>query len=132
MMYLGIVTPGRVEVIEDVVRIRLDAPDGSRGVLSGHERSRVVLEPGPVEVVRDQEVTTFIATEGGVAWIEPRGVELVSTWATRAHDLASLAKMVARRAQFRRDVEAQARLVARRHELATQRALAGLRREVSQ
>lgn len=129
-MRLEVATPGLVDVVHHVTYVRLPASDGSRGVLSGHEPSVVVLAPGAVEV-RTDDATSFVVTEGGIATIDRDRVRLVSTWAVADADLAAVAEKVQARQRERRADEAEARGVARRSERATQRALAGLRREVS-
>lgn len=131
---LRVLTPTTTTVIEDVTRLRLESPEGSRGVLPRHEPARLVLDPEPIEVVRhegDEERRSFVATEGGLAWIDREEVIVVSRWAASAADLEALLDVVRGRESVRREAEAEARAVAHGHEVATQRALAALRREVS-
>jgi len=127
-------TPAGLAVYEGIRRVRLEATDGSRGVLPGHEPARLTFVAGPIELWEgepEDERARYVATEGGVALVQPRGVLLVCRWAAVADSLPALREHVlARRAQ-RALAEEQARALAHRHEVATQRALAGLRREVS-
>ena len=130
---LRIVTPTAITVIEGVTQLRLGAPDGSRGVLPGHEPARLVVDPEPLEVTRghdEAQTRSFVANEGGVVWVDRDAVTVVTRWATVADDLPGLLDTVRGREAMRREVEAEARAVAHGHELATQRALAALRREV--
>ncbi|MCB9715411.1 MAG: ATP synthase F1 subunit epsilon [Myxococcales bacterium] len=134
-MEILVSTPSGLETIEGIVRLRLEAPDGARGVLPGHERARVGFLPGPVVLVSEDESgeqERYLATEGGVASIEPTRVLLVCRWAASATSLEQLRERVAARRATRTAAEQRARAIAHRHEMATRRALAGLRREVGQ
>ncbi|MCX4244896.1 FoF1 ATP synthase subunit delta/epsilon [Paraliomyxa miuraensis] len=132
-MTVELSTPAGLRTITNVRRLRLEATDGSRGILPGHERARLAFAAGPIELVRgppDDERVCYLATEGGVAQLDPHGVLLVCRWASLADSLDELRQQVlARRAQ-RSAAEEEARALAHRHEVATRRALAGLRREV--
>lgn len=130
VMQVEVLTPAGSRVYDDVVRMRFEASDGSRGVLPGHERSRSVVAAGAVEIVRVDGKVTYVACEEGLASIRPGLVQIVSPWAAEADALSVLHLRVADRARDREVVEGEARAVARRHETATQRALVGLRREV--
>jgi len=77
------------------------------------------------------ERTTYLATEGGLVWIDRGEVRLVSRWIARAPNMQALMRLVQRRRQVRGQLEEHARRQAERHEVATRRALAKLRREVS-
>ena len=122
-------TPGWRDTLEGIARLRLEADDGARGVLPGHEPARVCLTAGAVEVVDLEGRSRFIATEGGLAWIDREAVTLVSTWATIADDLPALREAVLARRRTRARIEQQARATAHRHEVATRRALSALRKE---
>ena len=58
------------------------------------------------------------------------GAEAVSRWAASATTLEALREQVTARRATRATAERRARAIAHRHEVATRRALAGLRREV--
>jgi F0F1-type ATP synthase epsilon subunit len=134
-MRLEFVTPAGVTELDHVVHIRFDAPDGSRGILPRHERARVVVEPGAIEVVQrqaDQLQSRFVASDGGIALIEGDRVRVATRWASVANDLDELRLKVASRRDLRRQRAAEAKTIAARHETVTRRALAGLRREVDQ
>lgn len=120
---------------EGIVRLRLEAPDGSRGVLPGHEPARFAFVPGPAVLTSmedDAERERYLVTEGGVAQVGPRRILLVTPWAATAETLDELRAHVLERRATRMTAEQRARAIAHRHEMATRRALAGLRREVSQ
>lgn len=126
-------TPAGLEALGGIVRVRLEATDGSRGVLPGHERARLCLVAGPIELwdhVDGRERCRYVATEGGVAEVEPEAVTLVCRWAAQASSLPALREQVRARRAERAAAEQEARAIAHRHETATRRALAGLRREV--
>jgi F0F1-type ATP synthase epsilon subunit len=132
-MEVRISTPAGLEVAGGILRVRLEATDGSRGVLPGHERARLALVPGPIELwdhAEGRERCRYVITEGGVAVLEPGGVTLVCRWAARADSLAALREHVRARRAERAAAEQEARAIAHRHEVATRRALAGLRREL--
>lgn len=127
-------TPSGLETIEGVTRLRLEAPDGSRGVLPGHEPARVAVRPGPAVLATGPEPQDerYLVTEGGIAWIQPQRVLLVTRWAASAASLEVLREHVHARRATRAAAEQRARAIAHRHEMATRRALAQLRREVGQ
>lgn len=127
-MTVEVLSPGWIETFADVVRVRLEVLDGSRGVLPGHEVSRAQIVAGPVELTFVDGSQQFLATEGGLAWLDGDGVRLATTWASVADDLSSLAKDVRGRGRVRAEAEQDARTVAQRHEKAAQRALVALRR----
>jgi F0F1-type ATP synthase epsilon subunit len=129
-MKLEIITPARTLVFDGVVSLRFDAPDGARGVLPGHERARVVVEPGAIEIAI-AEGRRVIGTEGGIAVIDPAVFRLVTPWAAGAGDFGELERLVAARSSWRATAEAEARAIAARHDMATRRALASLRRQVA-
>ena len=90
-------TPAGADVLEPVLRLRLEAADGSRGILPGHEAARLSFAAGPVELARPTplgETIEYVATEGGVARIDPGGVTLLCRWAARADSLESLREHV--------------------------------------
>jgi F0F1-type ATP synthase epsilon subunit len=127
-MTVEILSPGWVQSFANVVRTRLEAFDGSRGVLAGHEPSRAQLLPGPVELTFDDGTQAFVATEGGLAWLDRDSIRIATPWACAGADLEELAESVRSRARLRSEAEAQARALAQRHEKAAQRALVALRR----
>lgn len=132
-MTVWVCTPAGPTVLPGIRRLRLEATDGARGVLPGHERARLTFVAGPIELVEGPdgaECLQYLATEGGVAQVEPAGVTLVCRWAARASSLTALREHVRARRAERAAAEQEARSVAHRHEIATRRALAGLRREV--
>lgn len=132
-MEVRISTPAGLEVEGGILRVRLEATDGARGVLPGHERARLCLVAGPIELwdhAGGRERCRFVVTEGGVAEVEPEGITLVCRWAARAASLPALREQVQARRAERAAAEQEARAIAQRHETATRRALAGLRREV--
>jgi F0F1-type ATP synthase epsilon subunit len=128
-MRLEVVTPAGTLTCSGVTSLRFDAPDGARGVLPGHERARVVVEPGAIDVV-GAEGPRVLATEGGLATIDPALVRIVTPWAALAPDFAALQQLVTARSALRSEAETEARALAVRHEMATRRALASLRRQV--
>jgi F0F1-type ATP synthase epsilon subunit len=133
-MTVQVCTPAGLTVLAGIRRLRLEASDGARGVLPGHERARLTFVGGPIELVdgpEENERLHYLATEGGVAQVEPAGVTLVCRWAAHAGSLPALREHVKARRAERAAAEQEARAVAHRHETATRRALAGLRREVS-
>lgn len=131
-MTVEVSTPAGLVVVEGIRRVRLEATDGSRGVLPGHEPARLTFVAGPLELWEGEpERARYLATEGGVALLRPAGVLLVCRWAAMADSLPALREHVLARRAHRAMAEEQARAVAHRHEVATRRALAGLRREVS-
>jgi F0F1-type ATP synthase epsilon subunit len=131
---LRVVTPSGELRIGEIVHLRFDALDGSRGVLPGHERSTARLRQGAIYVsVADGDTPreTFVVTEGGMAVIGPREVILVTSWAELAEEMDTLAELVRARAARRARIDAEAKTIGRRHETALRRALIGLKREVS-
>ena len=129
-MKLEVVTAARTFLVEAVASIRFDAPDGARGVLPGHEPARVVVEPGAVEFTLAGGERGVMATEGGLATIDPKQMSIATRWAAQADGIDRLRRTVAARAEFRAAAEVEARALAVRHEMATRRALASLRRQV--
>jgi F0F1-type ATP synthase epsilon subunit len=133
VMTVWVCTPAGPMILPGIRRLRLEATDGARGVLPGHERARLTFVAGPIELVEgpdDAERILYLATEGGVAQLEPSMITLVCRWAAQASSLPALREHVRARRAERAAVEQEARMVAHRHEIATRRALAGLRREV--
>lgn len=131
---LRVITPSRELHIREVAHLRIEASDGSRGVLPGHERATTRLREGAVyvRIAEGRETReTFVVTEGGMAVIGPREVVLVTSWAEAADEIEALAALVRARAARRADIDTQARTVGRRHETALRRALIALKREVS-
>ena len=134
VMRLRAVTPTHELVVGDVVHLRFDAIDGSRGVLAGHERATECLREGGVYVrthVDGVERELFVATEGGMAVLAPSEVVLITPWAVLADQLSTLAEQVRARADERARIDAEAKTLGYRHETALRRALARLEREVS-
>ncbi len=134
-MTVVVATPDRQRIIEDVVRVRFEAPDGHRGVLPGHEPALASLRSGAIHVTRrgerpGEELESFLASEGGLASISPTEVRLLSRWAAEEETLEALLARLERRAASRRRVEHEARAVLARHDAALRRALAALQREV--
>ena len=127
-MAVRVQTPERELFFADVARLRFDAEDGARGVLPRHEAARVILEAGPVEVTRAGGGVVFVATEGGMVWITPTEVRLISGWAIQAESLAELREQVLAQAARRRQIEVEARAQALRQEQAARRALVDLAR----
>lgn len=123
-------SPAGADEVEGVTALRFEAPDGARGVQPGHEPALALLASGMASY-RCGESTAYLATEGGVAWIDRQRVRLVSRWIARAPSMEALLRLVKRRRILRDRLEEQARRQAERHELATRRALAKLQREVS-
>jgi len=80
---------------------------------------------------RSADHTGYLATEGGLVWIDRARVRLVSRWIARAPSMEALLRLVQRRRERRDRLEDQARRQAEHHELATRRALSKLQREVS-
>jgi F0F1-type ATP synthase epsilon subunit len=127
-MAVRVQTPEGELFFADVARLRFDAEDGARGVLPRHEAARVILEAGPVEVTRAGGSVVFVATEGGMVWITPTQVRLISGWAIQAESLEELREQVLAQAARRRRIEAEARAQALRQEQAARRALVDLAR----
>lgn len=131
---LRVSTPRLELSYASVLRLRFVTDDGWRGVLAGHEPSRATLASGPLAiVVRDDrgQHLRWLATEGGLIVIEPREVSIVTRWATEGATLEALSAAVYDRDQLRGQIELEARAKARRHEIATRRALAALERKVA-
>jgi len=126
---LHLCTPFGEEVVEGVTHLRLEAPDGARGVQPGHEPGLLNLRPGALTVRAEAEF--FVATEGGFAWIEPERVRVITRWAARAATFQELVELLETRAQRRSRLEGEVQAQLKRHEVATQRALIGLQREVT-
>ena len=126
---LQLCTPFGEELIEGVRYLRLEGSDGSRGVQKGHEPALFDLRPGALSVLAESE--SFVATEGGFAWIEPERVRVITRWAARGRDLPELLASLQARAERRRQLEGEVQAQLRRQEVATQRALIGLQREVT-
>lgn len=134
VMRLRAVTPTRELVVGDVVHLRFDTADGSRGVLAGHERATECLRDGGVHVrtlVDGVERELFVATEGGMAVLGPSEVVLITPWAAQADQLTTLAEQVRARADERARLDAEAKSLEHQQEIALRRALARLEREVS-
>lgn len=134
-MRLTIDTPTEERVLEGVTCVRLEAPDGHRGVQPGHETALAVVVPGVLHVRRQLEgglsEESFLACEGGLAWIEAREVRVVTSWAGGAKSLERVVQLLRARARRREQLEGSARALLERHEAATRRALLGLQRKVS-
>lgn len=127
-------TPAGERVRDGVVALRFEGPDGHRGVLPGHERGCSTVRSGAVHVARREEgreVETYLATEGGLVWIEPGEVRLLTRWAEEAPDLDRLVASLERREAHRRRLDERARARLESHDAATRRALARLQREVA-
>lgn len=132
-MRLRISTPREDLLIEGVLRIRVEAPDGSRGVLPGHERATTVVRAGVVRLARADggaERISFLATEGGFLDISPAEARLITRWVAQGDELSALIELLRQRGTRRRTIDAEARRLAERHELAARKALARLQREV--
>ena len=129
---LRLQTPAGEEQQDSLIALRLETPDGARGVLPGHESALVLLAPGVGRYrVEDASEPRYFAAEAGLGWIGPEEVRLVSRWIARAPSLAALVRLVERRREVRGRLEESARRQVERHEVATRRALAKLQREVS-
>lgn len=129
---LRISTPREETMIEGVLRLRFEAPDGFRGVLPGHEPATLILMPGVVRLVRGPEPAPYyLATEGGFIEIDRAALSLTTRWAMGGDELGALATMLRARGERRRSIDAEARRLAERHELAARKALARLQREVA-
>ena len=128
-----VTTPLGEHVVEDVIYLRLDGPDGYRGVQPGHEPALTVVRPGAltVESAGDAPGESFLATEGGFAWIRGGEVRIVTRWAARAEDLDQLLDQLRERFHRRAYVERDVRGQLQRYDAATRRALVGLQREVT-
>lgn len=129
-------TPAAEEALEGVRALRLEGPDGHRGVLPGHERAVSAVLPGVLHVRRGRDgrdggEELFVAIEGGVASIEAHEVRVMTGWASVSPSLAELARVIERRARQRARSDARARERLARHETALRRALARLEREVA-
>lgn len=149
---LLISTPAGEEELPAVRALRFPAGDGLRGILPGHEPGRAMLREGPIRVVeakadaRPRQLTIapadrelehegplrWLATEGGVVLIDRHTVRILTRWAAVADTLAGLRAQVEARDEERSRLEQEARILARRHELATRRALVALQRKVTQ
>jgi len=123
-------SPAGADELEAVSSLRFEAPDGGRGVQPGHEPALALLTPGMASY-RSADHTGYLATEGGLVWIDRARVRLVSRWIARAPSMEALLRLVQRRRERRDRLEDQARRQAEHHELATRRALSKLQREVS-
>jgi len=129
---LRLQTPAGEERVEEVVALRLETPDGARGVLPGHEPALALLAPGVGRYrVAGATEPGYFAAEAGLAWIGPDEVRLVSRWIARAPSVAALVRLIEKRHTVRARLEESARRQVERHEVATRRALAKLQREVS-
>lgn len=126
-MTLYLQSPAGCEVIREVTSVRFDAPDGARGVQPGHEPAVALLRQGMASY-RVGEALVYVASEGGMVWIDRDQVRLVSGWIAQAPTTSALVRLVQRRRQVRGRLEEHARRLAERHELATRRALARLSR----
>jgi len=131
-MTVSVRTPGETRRIDDVAHARIEVTDGARGIQPGHEPARAQLEPGVLELRLSRGDCRFIATEGGLVSIGRAEIEVLTDWASSADDLETLARQVAAREQARAQARQAARALVRRHEFATRRVLALLRREVGQ
>lgn len=123
-------SPASCEEVPGVVSLRFEAPDGARGVQPGHEPALALLESGVARLRNGDDATTYLATDGGLVWIDRGDVRIVSRWIARAPSMEALVRLVQRRRQVRGRLEEHARRQAQRHEVATRRALAKLQREV--
>lgn len=126
-------TPAAEEVLDEVTAVRLEGPEGHRGVLPGHERAVTAVLPGVLHVRRGAggAEELFVAVDGGVASIDAREVRVVTGWASVSASLTHLARMIEHRAHHRALVDARSRERLERHEVALRRALASLEREVA-
>lgn len=125
-----VVSPADELVVEEVRHVRLDADDGARGVMPGHERATMVIERGLI-TVRVGEVERYLVSEGGVAFVSPDEVHIVTSWAAQAETMQALVELVRHRAAGARALDERRHTVAHRHEVAVRRALHELLREVS-
>lgn len=128
---LEVDAPDGLRALEQVIALRLEAPDGALGVLPGHERAVLALLPGPLVARRASGEEVFVATEGGLAWVEPALVRVVTSWAAQASSLPRLQRLSERRARLRRLTEDRLRTRLAAHDAALRRVLAGLEREVA-
>ncbi len=129
-MRVRISTPRGELVREQIVHLRFGSDDGWRGVLPGHEPARAALIEGPIALRDVAGEQRWIASEAGVVAIDRDEVRILTTWAIDASTLAELREAVELRDRARIEIEAEARALAHRHELATRRALIALERKV--
>lgn len=130
---LHVHTPELAFTVERVLRLRFETWDGHRGVLPGHEPAVALVREGPVHVVTlgddGLEHERHLACEEGLVDVGPAAIHLTTRWAAQAPTLAALLELVERRGDLRRRIEAEARAVAQRHEVALHEALVRLRRD---
>jgi F0F1-type ATP synthase epsilon subunit len=123
-------TPHASLELDALASVRFLTHDGWRGLWPGHEPGRASLHKGPIRCVdRDQRVR-WVATEGGVMLIDRRELRVLTRWAAVADTLGLLREQVEARDSERAHLETEARALARRHELATRRALMVLERKI--
>ena len=132
---LELQTPTEHTRWDDVVSLRLHGTDGHRGIQPGHEPAVIALVPGVVHLGRlidERRREQVVALDGGLAWIEPREVVLVSRWISPCSiHLDVVLERLRSRAATRARREQEARTLLARHETATRRAMIDLQREVS-
>ncbi|MEZ4448865.1 MAG: hypothetical protein R3B09_05230 [Nannocystaceae bacterium] len=123
-------TPAERRVIDGVTRLRFTTWDGQRGVLTGHEPARALVGEAAIELTivdaRGGARERFLACEEGLAEIDPRGVEIAARWAAEAGTLGELRALVTDRARTRATIEAEAKALALRHEVALHEAMSRL------
>lgn len=131
-LQVRVATPAHDIVFSEVACLRFESDDGARGVLPGHEPARALVEAGPLTITLadPRRGVRYVATQGGLVWIDRDTVRIVSTWAAVAHDLDGLMDEVHRHDRERAQLEREARALAHRHEQATRRALARLSQDL--
>lgn len=123
-------TPDTELELDTLASVRFLTHDGWRGLWPGHEPGRASLRNGPIRCVKQDQSVRWLATEGGVILIDRRELRVLTRWAVAADSLASLREQVEARDSARAHLETEARALARRHELATRRALMVLERKI--
>lgn len=123
-------TPDTELELDALASVRFLTHDGWRGLCPGHEPGRASLRNGPIRCVKHDQSVRWLATEGGVMLIDRHELRVLTRWAVAADSLASLREQVEARDSARAHLETEARALARRHELATRRALMVLERKI--
>jgi F0F1-type ATP synthase epsilon subunit len=130
---LRISTPAMRAELHDVLALRFAGPSGARGVLRGHEPAVARIEAGVLRATRLVErgaEEVHYAVEDGLVWMQGGDVMVFARWADGPASLEALRQRLATRTEDRARVELELVETLHRHERATQRALAKLRRDV--